>query len=77
MTRASKRVAIGLAVALVGLSAASGEAFAASGNDGTSNTIQFAVASTARDQAQQQAVVSAAAMGARLMEEDGIHPPFA
>lgn len=44
MIRASKRVAIGVAVALIGLSAASGQALAASGNDGTSNTIQFGVA---------------------------------
>ena len=36
-----RRAAIGLAVALVGLTAATGPASAAASTDGTSNTIQF------------------------------------
>src|SRR5690242_17906253 len=62
-----RRVAVGMAVALAGLSIATGSAFAASnGNDGTSNTIQFGV--TAH---------GTAGVNARLIEEDGIYPPFA
>lgn len=72
-----RRVALGMAVALVGLSAASGQAFAAPGNDGTSNTIQFGVTSAALEQAHQPAVVTAPAIAARLIEEEGIYPPFA
>jgi hypothetical protein len=56
-----QRAAIGVAVALVGLMAATGPAFAAPSTDGTSNTIQFAVTSAVLDQAHQRVVVAAPA----------------
>lgn len=78
MIRASKRVAIAVAVTVIGL-ATTGPAFAASGGDGTSNTIQFGVTSPVRDQASQRIVVAAPAgisVGdTRLMEGEGIYPP--
>jgi len=75
-----RRAALGLVVALVGLIGVAGPASAASGSDGTSNTIQFSVASTGLDQAQHRLIVTGPTIGgadARLMEEDGIYPPFA
>jgi hypothetical protein len=75
-----RRAAIGLGIGLVGLIAAAAPAAAASGSDGTSNTIQLSVTSAGWGQAQDRLVVAGPAMGgvdARLMEEDGIYPPFA
>jgi hypothetical protein len=74
-THLLRRAAIGLGVALVGLTVAAGPASAATnGSDGTSNTIQFAV------RAHHVVDVNAYSTGsadARLIEEDGIYPPVA
>ena len=59
-----RRAAIGIGVALAGLGVAAIPASAAS-QDGTSNTIQFSVASAGLDHAH-----------VRLIEEEGIYPPF-
>jgi len=56
-----RSAAIGVAVASVGLMAATGPAFAAASTDGTSNTIQFAVTSAVLDQTHQRVVVTAPA----------------
>ena len=58
-----RRAAIGMAVALVGLMAATGPASAAASADGTSNTIQLAVTSAVLDQAHHRAIVTAPAAG--------------
>jgi hypothetical protein len=58
-----RRAAIGVAVALVGLMAATGPAFAAASADGTSNTIQLAVTSAVLDQAHHRMIVTAPAAG--------------
>ena len=56
-----RRAAIGMAVALVGLTAAIGPASAAASTDGTSNTIQLAVSSAVLDQAHHRLIVAAPA----------------
>jgi len=56
-----RRAAIGVAVALVGLTAAIGPASAAASTDGTSNTIQLAVTSAVLDQAHHRLIVTAPA----------------
>ena len=58
-----RRAAIGVAVALVGLMAATGPASAAASADGTSNTIQLAVTSAVLDQAHHRVIVTAPAAG--------------
>ncbi len=58
-----RRAAIGLAVALVGLMAATGAASAAASTDGMSNTIQLAVTSAVLDQAHHRVIVTAPAAG--------------
>jgi len=58
-----RRTLLGLAIALVGLSAASSQALAASGTDGTSNTIQFDIASAVLDQTNHRVLVTASAPG--------------
>jgi len=74
-THSLRRAAIGLAVALVGLTVAAGPASAATnGSDGTSNTIQFAVQAHHVDDVIADSTGSA---NARLIEEDGIYPPAA
>jgi hypothetical protein len=55
-----RRATIGVAVAFLGLMAATGAAFAAASTDGTSNTIQFAVTSAVLDQAHHRVVVAPA-----------------
>ncbi len=58
-----RRAAIGVAVAVVGLMAATGPASAAANADGTSNTIQLAVTSAVVDQAHHRVIVTAPAAG--------------
>jgi hypothetical protein len=53
-----RRSAIGAAAALAVVVAATGPASAAAGNDGTSNTIEFTVASTALDQVHHRVLVA-------------------
>src|SRR5262249_3774625 len=57
------RGAIGVAVALAGLTAAIGPASAVASTDGTSNTIQLAVTSAVLDQAHHRVAVTAPAAG--------------
>lgn len=58
-----RRAAIGVAVALVGLTAAIGPASAVASTDGTSNTIQLAVTSAVLDQAHHRMIVTAPGAG--------------
>ena len=57
------RLAIGVVVALCGLMLAISPASAAASTDGTSNTIQFAIASAALDQAHHRVVITAPTEG--------------
>ena len=56
-----RRAAIGVVTALAGLSFAISPAAAASGNDGTSNTIQFSLSSATIDQAHHRVLLTAPA----------------